>query len=130
MSTSPIRSELPPFGRILATYMTRARVSGGDLARHLDVTPVYVSRVLHGKSAPFTESRIQQAAALFEGPTGRHRDRIAADLREVALDWRLRRAKVPTDLRWVVQTIMDRYKSENWDDARLFRELSRVLGWV
>jgi transcriptional regulator with XRE-family HTH domain len=50
------------FGRLLRSVRERAHRSIGDLARHLDVSVVYVSDVEKGRRAPLTLPRILAAA--------------------------------------------------------------------
>jgi transcriptional regulator with XRE-family HTH domain len=53
------------FGRRLRAHRTKAKLSMGQLARHLGVSVAYVSDVERGRRAPLGFARIQRLASLL-----------------------------------------------------------------
>jgi transcriptional regulator with XRE-family HTH domain len=51
-----------PFGRLLRELRIEAGRSIGEVARHLDVSTVYISDVERSVRAPLTAERIRQVA--------------------------------------------------------------------
>jgi transcriptional regulator with XRE-family HTH domain len=58
------------FGRLLRSLREKAGKSMGDLARHLDVTVVYVSDVEKDRRAPLTLPRIMAVAEFLDCDPG------------------------------------------------------------
>jgi transcriptional regulator with XRE-family HTH domain len=58
------------FGRLLRSLREGSGKSMGQLARHLEVSVTFISDVERGTRAPFTHSRILQAAAFLDVDAG------------------------------------------------------------
>ena len=58
------------FGHILKTMRIEADISLRELARTIDVSPSYLSRIEHGQSPPPTAERISQIEQVLDVPSG------------------------------------------------------------
>jgi len=101
------------FGKLLRKLRIGAGRSIGEVARHLEVSTVYVSDVERGVRSPFTAERIRQAAQFLGVPPGQLL--IAAALQKKVFEFDVSGA-TPTELRALSGMARGGVSDEQWEE--------------
>src|ERR1035438_1988228 len=101
------------FGKLLRKLRIEAARSIGEVARHLEVSTVYVSDVERGVRAPFTTERIKQAARFLGGKPGQLL--VAAALQKKVFEFDISGA-TPAELRALSGMARGGVTDEQWEE--------------